>query len=107
MPRGARFHVRITPAALRTVRQIDPRADGAMDAEQALSALIAEIYDAALDPPSWRKVLKGVCGFVRGGPSASLFWQDSVKKAGKTFYVYGGEPRFNQLYWDKYVTLNP
>jgi DNA-binding CsgD family transcriptional regulator len=78
-----------------------------MDAEQALSALIADIYDAALDPPCWRKVLKGVCGFVRGGPSASLFWQDSVKKAGKTFHVWGGEPRFNQLYWDKYVTLNP
>jgi len=77
-----------------------------MDAE-AFSALVADIYDAALDPPSWRKVLKGVCGFVRGGPSASLFWQDSIKKAGKTFYVWGGEPRFNQLYWDKYVTLNP
>jgi DNA-binding CsgD family transcriptional regulator len=44
---------------------------------------------------------------VRGGPSASLFWQDSVKRAGKTFHVWGGEPRFNQLYWDKYVTLNP
>jgi DNA-binding CsgD family transcriptional regulator len=52
-------------------------------------------------------VLKGVCGFVRGGPSASLFWQDSVKRAGKTFHVWGGEPRFNQLYWDKYVALNP
>jgi DNA-binding CsgD family transcriptional regulator len=78
-----------------------------MDAEQVLSALIADIYDAALDPPSWRKVLKGVCGFVRGGPSASLFWQDSIKKSGKTFHVWGGEPRFNQLYWDKYVSLNP
>jgi DNA-binding CsgD family transcriptional regulator len=77
-----------------------------MDAED-FSALIADIYDAALDPPAWRKVLKNVCGFVRGGPSASLFWQDSVKRAGKTFHVWGGEPRFNQLYWDKYVTLNP
>ena len=35
-----------------------------MDTED-LSALVADIYDAALDPPSWRKVLKGVCGFVR------------------------------------------
>jgi len=77
-----------------------------MDAED-LSALVADIYDAALDQRSWRKVLKNVCGFVRGGPSASLFWQDSVKRAGKTFHVWGGEPRFNQLYWDKYVTLNP
>ena len=44
---------------------------------------------------------------MRGGPSASLFWQDAVKRTGKTYYVWGGEPRFNQLYWDKYVTLNP
>lgn len=77
-----------------------------MDAE-AFSALVADIYDAALDPPSWRRVLKGVCTFVRGGPSASLFWQDAVKRTGRTYYVWGGDPRFNQLYWDKYVTLNP
>ena len=77
-----------------------------MEAE-AFSALVANIYDAALDPPSWRAVLKDVCAFVRGGPSASLFWQDAVKRTGKTYYVWGGEARFNQLYWDKYVTLNP
>jgi len=77
-----------------------------MEAE-AFSALVANIYDAALDPPSWRSVLKDVCAFVRGGPSASLFWQDAVKRTGKTYYVWGGEARFNQLYWDKYVTLNP
>ena len=44
---------------------------------------------------------------MRGGPSASLFWQDAVKRTGKTYYVWGGDARFNQLYWDKYVTLNP
>lgn len=77
-----------------------------MDAEN-LSALVADIYDAALDPPSWRKVLKDICGFVRGGPSASLFWQDAAKRTGKTYYVWGGDPRFDQLYWDKYVGLNP
>jgi DNA-binding CsgD family transcriptional regulator len=77
-----------------------------MDAE-GFSALVADIYDAALDPPSWRKVLKDICGFVRGGPSASLFWQDAVKRTGKTYYVWGGDPQYNQLYWDKYVSLNP
>jgi DNA-binding CsgD family transcriptional regulator len=73
----------------------------------AFSALVANIYDAALDPPSWRLVLKQVCGFVRGGPSASLFWQDAVKRTGKTYYAWGGDARFDRLYWDKYVTLNP
>ena len=53
-----------------------------------MSALVADVYDAALDPPSWRKVLKDICGFVRGGPSASLFWQDAVKRVGKTYYVW-------------------
>jgi DNA-binding CsgD family transcriptional regulator len=77
-----------------------------MDAE-GFSALIADVYDAALDPPSWRKVLKDICAFVRGGPSASLFWQDAIKRTGKTYYVWGGDPQYNQLYWDKYVGLNP
>lgn len=77
-----------------------------MDAE-GFSALVADIYDAALDPPSWRQVLKDICAFVRGGPSASLFWQDAVKRTGKTYYVWGGDPQYNRLYWDKYVALNP
>src|ERR687888_190018 len=77
-----------------------------MDAED-FSALVADVYDAALDPPSWRKVLKDICAFGRGGPSASLFWQDAVKRTGKTYYVWGGDPQYNQLYWDKYVGLNP
>lgn len=77
-----------------------------MDAE-GFSALVADIYDAALDPPSWRTVLKDICAFARGGPSASLFWQDAVKRTGKTYYVWGGDPQYNRLYWDKYVALNP
>lgn len=77
-----------------------------MDVE-GFSALVADIYDAALDAPLWRKVLKGTCDFVRGGPSASLFWQDAAKKTGHTYFVWGGEKRFGQLYWDKYIKLNP
>jgi DNA-binding CsgD family transcriptional regulator len=78
--------------------------DEAMD---AFSALVADVYDAALEPPLWPKVLKKVCAFMRGGPSASLFWQDAVKRTGKTYYVWGGDPNYNRLYWDKYVGLNP
>ena len=54
-----------------------------MDVED-FSAIVADIYDAALDPPLWRKVLKNVCGFTRGGPSASLFWQDAARKTGNS-----------------------
>jgi len=77
-----------------------------MDAE-GFSALVADIYDAALDPPTWRKVLKNVCGFVRGGPTACLFWQDAAKRVGQTYYIWGGDPLYGRLYWDKYVGLNP
>jgi DNA-binding CsgD family transcriptional regulator len=77
-----------------------------MDVED-FSAIVADIYDAALDPPLWRKVLKNVCGFTRGGPSASLFWQDAARKTGNSYFVWGGEARFGQLYWEKYIALNP
>jgi DNA-binding CsgD family transcriptional regulator len=77
-----------------------------MDVED-FSTIVADIYDAALDPPLWRKVLKDVCGFARGGPSASLFWQDAAKKTGNSYFVWGGEARFGQLYWEKYIALNP
>ena len=71
------------------------------------SNLVADIYDAARDPPTWRKVLKEACAFVGGGPSASLFWQDPARKTGATYFVWGGDPSFLQLYWDKYIGLNP
>jgi DNA-binding CsgD family transcriptional regulator len=77
-----------------------------MDAE-AFSALVADIYDAALDPPSWRRVLKKICGFARGGPTACLFWQDAVKRTGQVYHIWGGDPHYSRLYWDKYVGLNP
>ena len=74
---------------------------------KGFSELVADVYDAALDPPSWREVLKGICAFVRGGPAASLFWQDAVRRTGKTCYAWGGDPDYDRLYWERYVGLNP
>jgi DNA-binding CsgD family transcriptional regulator len=77
-----------------------------MDAER-FSTLVGDIYDAALDPPLWRKVLKNVRDFTQGGPTATLFWQDAVKRTGNTYYIYGGDPEYGRLYWEKYIPLNP
>ena len=77
-----------------------------MDVED-FSAIVADIYDAALDPPLWRKVLKDVCGFTRGGPSASLFWQDAARKTGNSYFVWGGEARFGHSSIGKNIALNP
>jgi len=74
---------------------------------EEFSELVADIYDAAIDPPVWRKVLKGVCAFVQGGPSAGLFWQDAVKKTGNAYFAWGGDPKYAELYWDKYIKHNP
>jgi DNA-binding CsgD family transcriptional regulator len=83
-----------------------PQVDGRMDVER-VSSLIGDIYDAALDPPLWRGVLKDIRAFVSGGPCAALFWQDAANRTGDTYYVYGGDPEFGRLYWDKYFALNP
>ncbi len=77
-----------------------------MDIER-FSGLVADIYDAALDPPKWRKVLRGVCEAVDGSPSASLCWQDAAKKSGHSYFAWGGDPSYAQLYWSRHNNLNP
>jgi DNA-binding CsgD family transcriptional regulator/PAS domain-containing protein len=77
-----------------------------MEAEQ-LSQLIGDIYDAALDPALWVGVLGRVRDFV-AGQTATLFWKDAVGKSGNVYYGDGGlDPHYTQLYFDKYVKLDP
>jgi len=75
------------------------------EAEQ-LSALIGEIYDAALDPALWPQVLPKSAQFV-GGRAASLFSKDAASKSGDVAYDCGIDPYYRQLYFDKYIKLDP
>jgi DNA-binding CsgD family transcriptional regulator len=75
------------------------------DTEQ-LSALIGEIYDAALDPALWPQVLPKSAQFV-GGPAASLFYKDAASKSGDFACDCGIDPHYRQLYFDKYIKLDP
>ena len=50
-----------------------------MDESERLSSLIAEIYDAALEPATWPRVLERSASFVHGIASA-LFMKDFVRK---------------------------
>ena len=75
------------------------------EAEQ-LSALIGDIYDAALDSTLWVGVLENTARFV-GGPAAGLFWKDAAAKSGDAAYGYGIEPYYRQLYFEKYIKLDP
>src|SRR5215468_5440676 len=79
---------------------------GAMLEAEELSALIGDIYDAALDPALWPQVLPRSAQFV-GGPAAALFSKDAASKRGDTAYDCGIDPHYRQLYFEKYIKLDP
>ena len=75
------------------------------EAEQ-LSALIGDIYDATLEPLLWVGVLQKSTRFV-GGRAAGLFSKDAASKSGDIAYNYGIAPYYEQLYFEKYIKLDP
>jgi DNA-binding CsgD family transcriptional regulator len=76
------------------------------EVEQA-SSLIGDIYGAAIDPALWTAVLRRAREFV-GGSAAALFSKDAARKTLSLCYDDGGiDPYYKQLYFDKYVTLDP
>jgi DNA-binding CsgD family transcriptional regulator/PAS domain-containing protein len=77
-----------------------------MDQQERLSQLIGNIYDAALDPALWIGVL-AKCGEFVGGPAAALFSKDAVSLTGDVAYYWGIDPHYRQLYFDKYIKLDP
>jgi DNA-binding CsgD family transcriptional regulator len=78
-----------------------------MDQAEKLSRLIAEIYDAALDGSLWPDVL-GKAGHFVGGPVAAIFAKSPTALTGTVYYHSGGKvPFYRQLYFDKYIKLDP
>ena len=77
-----------------------------MPQAEQISALIGDIYDAALDRSLWVDVLAKAAALV-GGPAATLFWKDVVNKTGGVFYDVGISLHYRQLYFDKYIKSDP
>ena len=77
-----------------------------MRESEVLSNLIAQIYDAALDPGLWPQVMKNICAFVPGC-GASLYAEDTANKKAALFFDHGQDPKYLQLYFEKYGKLNP
>jgi DNA-binding CsgD family transcriptional regulator/PAS domain-containing protein len=78
-----------------------------MHESERLSALIGNIYDAALDPGLWVDVLGKTRAFI-GGWAVALSWKDAVSKRGGSYFEEGDQdPRYRQLYFDKYIKLDP
>jgi DNA-binding CsgD family transcriptional regulator len=78
-----------------------------MHETERLSALIGEIYDAALDPTLWVDVLGKTRAFI-GGWAVALSWKDAVAKRGGCYFEEGGQdPHYRELYFDKYIKFDP
>ena len=71
-----------------------------------LSELIGDIYDAAIDPTLWLRALERSCDFV-GGSSAVLYWHDVASESSAALHLFNDDPRYTQLYFEKYMPMNP
>jgi DNA-binding CsgD family transcriptional regulator/PAS domain-containing protein len=77
-----------------------------MDQAEQLSELISDIYDAALDSSLWGGVIGKTARFV-GGSAAAIFSKSPTAGNGHVYYESGTDPYYRQLYFDKYVKLDP
>jgi DNA-binding CsgD family transcriptional regulator len=71
-----------------------------------LSQVIADIYDAAIEPALWKRALGSACAFV-GGLSAVLFWHDAATERSEALHLFNEDPHYNKLYFEKYLPMNP
>ena len=77
-----------------------------MGHEAQLFELIGEIYDAALDLTLWRDVV-GKAGRFVGGRAAAIFSKSPIAGTGNVYYESGIDPYYRDLYFEKYVKLDP
>jgi hypothetical protein len=70
------------------------------------SALVGDIYDAALDSSLWPAVLQKISGFVPGR-NANIFIQDANNRFANSIFTWGVDPAYFQSYLQTYAKLNP
>ena len=71
-----------------------------------LLRLIGDIYDCTLDPESWNAVLPRIGAFV-GGSGGGLVAHHPSRRRANIYYEFGTDPRYRELYLEKYMTLDP
>ena len=77
-----------------------------MGHEAQFFELIGEIYDAALDASLWGEVV-GKAGHFVGGPAAAIFSKSPIAGTGNVYYESGIDPYYRDLYFERYVKLDP
>ena len=73
---------------------------------QELTRIIADAYDAALEPTLWPDVLAEIADFV-GGQVGGLLVKDAAKNSVSANCHAGGDPHYMQLYTQTYSNLGP
>jgi DNA-binding CsgD family transcriptional regulator/PAS domain-containing protein len=76
-----------------------------MDDRQQLSALIGDIYDAALDPAQRIDVLEKIARFT-GGHSGGLLSKHSLGKSDNLYCYIGADPESLRVYSESYPKLD-
>ena len=77
-----------------------------MNEREQLSALIGDIYDAALDPTLQIGVLEKIAGFA-GGHSCGLLSKHASSKSDNAYSYVGTDPDSLQVYAESYPQLDP
>jgi DNA-binding CsgD family transcriptional regulator/PAS domain-containing protein len=71
-----------------------------------LSSVIADIYDAAIDPALWQRALASICAYI-SAPSAVLYWHDAATERSEALHLFNEVPEYTRLYFEKYLPMNP
>lgn len=77
-----------------------------MSEVETVSALIGDIYDAALDPALWPGVFDGISAYV-GVAHTSLVSHDNIRRNAELYFISSGDSHYQQLYFDSYCKINP
>lgn len=77
-----------------------------LDDVESLSAIIGDIYDAALDPGIWPRVLLRTITYI-GGRGGGLSLRDAVSMTGDINISVGVADSYMQSYVQEYVKIDP
>jgi DNA-binding CsgD family transcriptional regulator/PAS domain-containing protein len=77
-----------------------------MPCVNALSDLIGDLYETALDQSLWSNALEKCARFV-GGTAAALVAKDAMATGGNAYHDFGIEPYYATLYLNDYINCDP